>query len=254
MGIFLFFLLFFIHPQGAIYVGDTLFISDVGEPENPEDGKIYRVYENIIETYAEGLNDPKGLAYREGTLYVADVDRIWEIRRGEKPIIYAGPLDFPESPQSLNDVVVDSAGNLYISDTDCNAIYFITTEGEIVKFLSIKRPKGLCIQGNELFIIKSTKPGKVYRFKEKILEFIFVSQNIDDGTGIVIDGNTIIVSGFRSGNIVLFDLKTRKEEILAKELDTPSHIGYNKERKVLAIPLFNTGELYFLEIDTLSIR
>jgi hypothetical protein len=69
---------FFVHPETALWVDGRLFVSDIG------------------------LYDPKGLAYCGGSLYVADVDRIWMVKDKATVFLLVGPKDF--SAKFLNGI------------------------------------------------------------------------------------------------------------------------------------------------------
>jgi len=58
---------FFVHPETALWVGDKIFVSDIGE-FNKRDGKVYVRIGSNWEVYASYLNDPKGLAHCKGVL------------------------------------------------------------------------------------------------------------------------------------------------------------------------------------------
>jgi glucose/arabinose dehydrogenase len=79
-------------PQGVLFVGTRLA------------GKIYAVLEtdqdhiaNEVITIAEGLNRPNGVAFRNGALYVADVNRILRYENIEES------LRNPPDPVVVND-------------------------------------------------------------------------------------------------------------------------------------------------------
>jgi hypothetical protein len=92
---------FFAHPETALWVDGRLFVSDIGE-FNKRDGKVYVRKGSNWEVYAPYLNDPKGLAYCGGSLYVADVDRIWMVKDKATVFLLVGPKDF--SAKFLNGI------------------------------------------------------------------------------------------------------------------------------------------------------
>src|SRR5262245_45148790 len=75
----------------------------------------------IIERqWVKGLNAPTGLALRDRTLYVADVDELVEINAASAEILNRYPA---KGAIFLNDVAVDQDGTVYVSDTPMNPIW-----------------------------------------------------------------------------------------------------------------------------------
>ena len=117
-------------------IADVYLVANInGEPTGADDnGFISRVSPEgeILELKwidgAEGaftLNAPKGMAFRDGLLLVADIDvvRAFDRETGE----HRG--DWPiEGAAFLNDVAVDSDGTVYVTDTGANQL--LRFEGE----------------------------------------------------------------------------------------------------------------------------
>jgi DNA-binding beta-propeller fold protein YncE len=253
MGVYLFLIFLLIHPQSVLYVKDTLYVSDAGGIGIPGDGKIFRIIDEERETVVEGLDDPRGISYFNGTLYVVDENRVWAILEGKAKVL-AGPENFPNPPGLLFDIAVDSLGYLYVTDLYGNTVYIIDRDGNVDELFSIKNPRGIYVTGDGVYVVKSSKPGKVYRFSGGKLEFLFASKNIEEGTGLLVRENIVIVSGAKSGRVILFDLNNRIEKVILREIPSPADMDFNDEKGTLIIPLSDSGELYFLKMDTLIIR
>src|SRR5262245_57836014 len=75
----------------------------------------------IIERqWVKGLNAPTGLALRDRTLYVADVDELVEINAASGEILNRYPA---KAAIFLNDVAVDQDGAVSLSDTPMNPVW-----------------------------------------------------------------------------------------------------------------------------------
>ena len=76
--------------------------------------------------WVTGLNAPKGIAISNDNskLYVSDITELVQIDIASGKIIKR--FNAPGS-SFLNDVVADSHGNIYVSDTDTNTIYKLDT-------------------------------------------------------------------------------------------------------------------------------
>ena len=114
-------------PESVIYdkENDFLYVSNMqGDPfTKDKNGFISKVDldGNVIKLkWIEGLNAPKGLTISKGKLYVADVNELVEIdiKTGKitKKLEAAGAT-------FLNDVTVDTNGNIYVSDMLNDTIY-----------------------------------------------------------------------------------------------------------------------------------
>ncbi|NDF71083.1 MAG: gluconolaconase, partial [Betaproteobacteria bacterium] len=125
-------------PESVLVMRDgTLFISEIGEFGKDGDGTIVRVKDGVRSVYAKGLNDPKGLAERNGILYVADKDHVMMVLADGTVKPFLKPEQFPKKPQFLNDLAFDMNTILYISDSGDiqngggGAVYRATPDGRV---------------------------------------------------------------------------------------------------------------------------
>jgi hypothetical protein len=118
------------NPESVAYAPkqDVLFVSNInGIPtQKDQNGFISKLSSSngsIIElNWVTGLNAPKGVAIsnNNGTLYVSDITDLVEVNIDNGKIIKR--FNAPGSA-FLNDVVSDTQGNIYVSDTITNTIY-----------------------------------------------------------------------------------------------------------------------------------
>jgi sugar lactone lactonase YvrE len=232
---------FFVHPETALWVDGRLFVSDIGE-FNKRDGKVYVRKGSNWEVYAPYLNDPKGLAYCGGSLYVADVDRIWMVKDKATVFLLVGPKDF--SAKFLNGITCYAGKKLYVSDTYGNAIFEVDLSRKTVrKILDVEKPNGLTLDpSGNLYIITFTEPGRILRWDGKNLDTLFVNDDISGGDGIIYDPESmsIIASGYESGKVVLIG-SDGKHRVLFENLRTPAGIGF--DGKTVYIPLLEEGKV-----------
>ena len=110
------------------------------------DGKIVKL------KWIEGLHAPKGLAISKGKLYVGDVDQLIEID------IKAGKISKKldaAGASFLNDVTVDTYGNVYVSDTFTDTIYRLNTFGQLTTWLyspKLEAPNGLHYEKGQIIV------------------------------------------------------------------------------------------------------
>ncbi len=101
--------------------------------------------------WVTGLNRPTGMCIFEDRLFVVDRSGIVEIDIGKGEI--SSRLQIPEAG-FINDISVDSSGNLYVSDSRKNLIYRISG-GEPVVWIEggeISSPNGLTVDGEKLIV------------------------------------------------------------------------------------------------------
>ena len=87
-------------------------------------------------TFAEGLDDPKGIVAWTNMLFVADNKRVVKIDPKGKVSVLAGEKAFPIPPLFLNDITVDELGVVYVSDSgdlkgNGGAVFRIDQKGKV---------------------------------------------------------------------------------------------------------------------------
>ena len=100
---------------------ETLFVSNVNGGTSDFDGNGYVSQYDINgkilnEKLVDKLNAPKGIYIKEGLMHITDINRLvfFDLRKqGRDTVITL------EDSESLNDVVVDETGKIFISDF-CN--------------------------------------------------------------------------------------------------------------------------------------
>lgn len=148
----------FEHPESVVYDSQRglLFVSNVNGAPDAVDGNGYisqlSIDGKLIEQHwLTGLDAPKGLALVGDTLYVADIDQLVVIDIKNKKISKRYPV---ANAKFLNDVVADTAGNVYVSDMLTNTIHRLA-QGKLEEWLhddALENPNGLLIEGDQLIV------------------------------------------------------------------------------------------------------
>jgi hypothetical protein len=114
-------------PESVMYdsANDLFYVSNInGKPLDKDgngfiskvglDGKILAL------KWVEGFDAPKGMGIYKDNLYVTDIDSVAQIsiKDGKITARYKA-----KDARFLNDIAIDTAGTLYVSDTDTNRIY-----------------------------------------------------------------------------------------------------------------------------------
>ena len=146
-------------PESVVFdkENNILYVSNMqGDPFSKDgNGFISKVDldGNIVKLkWIEGLHAPKGLAISKGKLYVGDVDQLIEIdiKTGKisKKLDAAGA-------SFLNDVTVDTYGNVYVSDTFTDTIYRLNKFGQLTTWLyspKLEAPNGLHYEKGQIIV------------------------------------------------------------------------------------------------------
>lgn len=192
---------------------------------------------NILELeWISGLHAPKGMGRFGDKLYVTDIVRVAEIDLTGDSVLNYYPA---EGAQFLNDIAIDTAGNVYISDMKTNKIHRFKDDTLEVWLESdiLNTPNGLFVEDDALLIGISGAVLKVGLDDKEMETFISNTGGID-GLGMVGSG-TYIISDW-AGNVHL--IYPEKEKL--KILDTTpvkvnaADIDFNVREQVLLVPTF----------------
>jgi hypothetical protein len=199
------------------------------------DGKILTL------KWVTGFNAPKGMGIFNNKLFVADIDRVAEIDIEKGTLV-----KFHNIPGArfLNDIAVDSQGNIYISDTEGLKIYKIGPGG-IELWLDDKiltAANGLFVEGNTL-LIGCNKIVKADIPTRKIEVWLDNTGNIDglEGMG---DGRYLFSDWKGSIYIVGKDKKIEKILDTSKQQIMAADINYIPSKKLLFVPTFFDNRVF----------
>src|SRR5262245_6977644 len=194
-----------VNPESvAVGPGGKLYVSIIGEFDKDGDGSIAVIENGKPKTFVGGLDDPKGIAFFQNWLYVADKTKVLRINvlaKEPKAELVADASKFPVAPKFLNDIVIDPESGqgpqgttVFVSDSgdlkgSGGAVYRITVpppkgKGEVKvdlivdekKLKGLHSPNGLAMDGQSHILLADFGSGFLYRIKladsssEKIAE------------------------------------------------------------------------------------
>lgn len=147
-------------PESILYDGerDVLYVSNIDGSPLGKDGNGFisklSTSGQILELeWVTGLNAPKGAGIAGGVLYVADIDELVAIDITSGTVVERYPAP---GAVFLNDVAVDGAGNVYISDSSKeNSVIYRFNGDHVAAWLhgdEISMPNGLSIDGDRLLV------------------------------------------------------------------------------------------------------
>lgn len=253
-------------PESVVQAKDgRIFISEIAEFGKDGDGQI-----TLIDTsgkasvFAQGLDDPKGLAMIGENLFVADKNKIIKITPDGTPSVFVATAAFPVAPQFFNDLEADPQGNLYVSDSGDimgtgkgGIIYKIDANGQVKLLIDGKQdarvmaPNGLLADdtGDVLIYVDFTS-GVLYTFNQKTQALTDIAEGFGGGDGVVHHSNgTMYVSDWKNGKV--FSINTKGDVTLLKEgYQSAADIAITKDEAYLMVPDMKAGELDFIPLAT----
>jgi sugar lactone lactonase YvrE len=224
---------------------NILYVSSIdGTPENKDgngfisqvtlDGKIKNL------KWATGLDAPKGMGLSNNNLYVADISRLVTIDIASGKI--TNTLDI-EGAKFLNDVTVDKAGNVYVSDSNTGKIHIVKGGKAEVYFESpeIKGVNGLLATGNGLYVVDFPSGANFKLSNDKKLTKVGATAEGADGI-VPVGNNEYLVSSWH-GEVAYVNAKGETKKLLdtRNEKLSAADIEYDPKSKTLFVPTFNAN-------------
>jgi hypothetical protein len=135
---------------------DVMYVSNINGDPSEKNGSGFMSILNSDGSakslhWVKDLNAPKGMAMKDGKLYVSDIDQLVEIdiKTGKVLQKYDAP-----GAVFLNDVAVCSNGMVFVSDTRTAKIH-VLSNGKLTVFMEgspLENPNGLFTEGGKLFV------------------------------------------------------------------------------------------------------
>lgn len=246
-------------PESVIQAknGDV-FVSEINEFDKDGDGQIRKINPNgKMSIFAKGMDDPKGLAIIGDNLYVADKNRILQVRPDGNWQVFASETAFPKPPQFLNDLVADKEGNLYVSDSgdlsSGGAIYKINSAGAVNTIVdsrnpNVLAPNGLWVEDHQHLLTVDIASGILYRLTPASGKMVKLAEGFGGGDGLVkTKAGNIYISDWKGGNLYL--VKGNKAKLVKNGFNSPADIALSNDEKHILIPVMKAGTLEFIKLD-----
>ncbi len=258
-------------PESVLYddQADQYLVSNInGKPtELDNNGYIMKVSpdgkiadKNFIVGGKKGvtLNAPKGSAFLDDKLYVADIDtvRIFDRKTGAP----AGEVKIPGAT-FLNDVAAN-ADHVFVSDTgvkagakgfdptNTDAIYSIDKNKKlttIAKSKDLGQPNGLIAQGDKLWVV-TFGSGELYSLdmKGKRENVQKMPKGMNDGIVALPSGDFLVTSW--DGKEIYRGKPGGDFKPLVEDVTSPADIGYDTKRMRLLVPSFEKDNVYVFDV------
>jgi glucose/arabinose dehydrogenase len=245
-----------IGPGGAIYV------SVIGEFDKDGDGSVVCIVKDKAVPFAEGLDDPKGMAFYGPMLFVADKTRIWKIDPQGKAQVFAAASAFPKPPIFLNDIAIDpESGTVYVSDSGNlkgkgGAVYRVTPQGLVSLILDVKGlpginlPNGLAMDGASHLLMADAGTGDLYRIKLADNSTEKLADGLGGADGVIWDHyGRLFVSDWKNGKVFAIPRPGDKPILIAEGFKNAADICLDATGKNILVPDMGAGTLTILPIS-----
>jgi sugar lactone lactonase YvrE len=246
----------------AIGPGGKVYVSETGEYEKANDGYI-SIYEGgKLRKFATGLDDPHGIKWFRDHLFVADnMGIVWRIDAQGNPERFVDATDFPRKITNFNDLEIDPAGNLYISDSGDwegrgGVIYRIGQDKKIAVVLTdeddwrLIGPNGLLMDGPGKLLMVSYITGILFRIDlkggSKTMEKVAGGFGASDGLVRDAKGRLIITNYAGHKVYVLTAPDAKPQEIEVAGIESAADLNISPDGKSLLIPDMGGGKLAIL--------
>ena len=250
------------NPEGVVYdlSNNSYLISNYG------DGKIIRIDSLGQQSiFNEDCNSLAGMHLVGDTLFALDY-------QGDHPGLVALSLStadtlftlYIEGMNYLNDIISDSSGNLYITDSFANKIFKVRMEDlnySVFVDSGLNTPDGIMFdeENNRLLVNNSVQssngPIESVNLNDSTMTTL-IETGIMGLDGITTDdqGYTYI-SSWDSDTVYRYDENfSQPPEVIADGYTAPGDIYFNSEDNILVVPDFFTNSVDFIEIVYTEIK
>jgi sugar lactone lactonase YvrE len=247
-------------PESVVYDAklSQLYVSNVqGEP-GKKDGKGYIARISLAgklldKEWVKGLNAPKGMAIVGSILYVSDIDALVAIDINKKVVTMRYEA---KDAKFLNDVTVDKAGNVYVSDTFTNTIY-CRCDGKFAVWLQdskLMSPNGLLAEADRLVVgswgiiaggFTTSVAGhlQTISYTDKKIVVLGDSKPVGNLDGLAADGSGgYYATDWTVGKLFHFNAVGKMRELMRLKQGS-ADLAYLADKKLLLIPMMNDNQL-----------
>jgi glucose/arabinose dehydrogenase len=229
--------------EGHIYVGES-------------GGRILVVNKAVhAETFATGMDNPKGIASFQKWLYVTDNQRVWRIDEKGNASVFAVKEAFPAESPSLNGVAIDENGVLYVSDSgDANgkggAVYRIDHAGKVKRVADSRTipglgvPTGLVLDGVSHLLLLDSATGKLLRVRIADGTAATVAEGFEGGEGLAWDWfGQLFITSHTQGKVWGIARPGQKAVPIASGVQSPGKLCLDPTGKSMLITDAKSGTL-----------
>lgn len=258
----------------CIGMGGKLYVTEIGEFGKDGDGKISVIENGKAKTFAEGLDDPKGIVYykrdKDEALYTTDKDKIVKIDAAGKVTVYQAADKFPVKPIFLNDICVDQPNGIFlVSDSGADgkggAVFRIDVRLNKIEQVAsadnisgLNKPNGVAFDGGSHFIVADMGRGELWRVRLSDKTSEKFAEGLEGADGLVWDyWGRLFITSWTQGKTWAMPRPDQKPILIGEGLKSAADCCLDAAQKKLLIPDMKAGTLTELstkipgwEVDT----
>ncbi|RME95555.1 MAG: gluconolaconase [Verrucomicrobia bacterium] len=256
--------------------GGHHYVTVMGEP-GPGDGVVKVIRGDRVEVFAEGMDEPKGIAFLGDRLVTADLKRVWQIDAQGRKSLLADESAFPKPVSYLNDVaaapdgqsvyvtdmgardkMMDPAGRLWpLGSAEARSlpvlgrVYQITRDGKVRLVVQGTRamacPNGVAAPAKGELLIAEFFYGNLLRWQGPQLRILSSGFRGADGIEQGRDGR-IYVSSWTQGKLWRLAPDGSSPEVLIEGLRSAADFCLDEEAGELWLPDMKAGQVLVLRL------
>ncbi|SHJ88496.1 SMP-30/gluconolactonase/LRE family protein [Pseudozobellia thermophila] len=242
------------------------------------DGQVAEISSSGVRVFSEGFDEPKGIVYLNGNLYLSDITRVWKVDKNGKATVFAKKEDFPEEVLYLNDVAVDADGKgIYVADMGAtsymrdenNQLWPLDSE-QAKKIPQLGRIYHIDLNG-KISIAQDTSPllpnpngVGVDNDGEIMIGAFFLGNFLVKKNGVLtpLDGvyrgadaveqdskGDYYISSWALAKVWKIDGKTEKAIVLKDDLESAADFYLEEDKGRLLLPDMLAGKIYAVDIN-----
>lgn len=235
---------------------NSIYVSNIGGvPPSKKDGdgsmSIINLEGKIInQHWVTGIDAPKGVSYFKNDLYVTDIDNVVKINKKTGVIEKKYTV---ENALFLNDLDIDSNGDVYFTDSKADKIHKLVND-DLSVWLDLKgvNPNGILIEKDRILVVSSSG-GDFISIDKKSKERTVIATGIVGGDGIVPIKDGYLVSSWKGE--IYFVVSNASNTKAVKILDTTNQklntadIDIIPHKNILLVPTFFGNKVVAYKIN-----
>ncbi|MBM4157023.1 MAG: SMP-30/gluconolactonase/LRE family protein [Lentisphaerae bacterium] len=246
--------------------------------EGNGDAVVKRLRNGRLETFAKGMDEPKGIAFVGGFLVASDLKRMWKIDEKGLATVLVEEKDFPHPVLFLNDVAASPDGkSVFVTDMGAKDLMFgpdgtmwpvdsegakklrspgyvyrVTLDGKVSVVVEptpvMPCPNGVGASGDAGLLIAEFFHGRILELRRNSLRTLTDGLRGADGIERAKDGS-IYVSSWTQGKVWKLDADGKNPKVILEGLQSAADFFLDEAGRRLLGPDMKAGTLTFLPLE-----